>query len=133
MLTPLTAELAESAARQYVPGTPALVGIERFARYQPRRGRARPAFVAHFAGPGDPEVAIDAESGAVLEESDRTRRVHFLVMRLHQLSFLGFKKELTIIPGALLLFLIATGYVVWPWWRRRRASRTGPLRPSTRD
>ena len=118
-LSPLSSALAEAAARQYVAGAPDLIRIEQVPRYQPRKGRARPAFIAQFAG--DREVVIDAESGAVLEESDPTRRFHFWVMRLHQLSFLGFKKELTIIPGALLVFLIVTGYVLVPWWRRRRA------------
>jgi uncharacterized iron-regulated membrane protein len=122
-LTPLTRALAEVAARQYAGGGPAIAAIVYSPRYQPRKGAERPAFEVAFRGNDQLEVVIDAESGGVLEESDRARRFHFLVMRLHQLTFFGFKKELTIVPGAILLVLLGTGVALAPWWRRRARAR----------
>ena len=72
-----------------------------------------------FAAPGNPEIYIDRNSATIVEESDDARAFHLWVMKLHQLQFLGTKKELTLIPGAALLFLLVTGSTIW--LRRRRA------------
>lgn len=124
LLSPLTEQRAVTIARQYVRGNPEVESVSLLPGFTPRTGgNGRPAYAVRFRREGSPEIILDRDSGRILEEADRARRFHFLVMRLHQLSFLGFKKTLTAIPGVSLVTMVATGLVLW--WVRR-TPRLGP-------
>lgn len=113
-LSPLTEANAVKIARQYVRGRPEVESVFLLDDFVPRTGtKGIPAYRVRFRQPGSPEIFIHRDSGQILEDQDRSRRFHFLIMKLHQLNFFAFRKTLTIIPGLSLLAMIATGVVVW--------------------
>ncbi len=121
VVSPLGEEAAIKIAAQYVVGNPPLKKAEALTGYKHRNGKKfKAAYKVAFAAPGNPEIFIDRNSGLILEESDNARSFHFWVMKLHQLQFFGTKKELTIIPGLALIFLVITGTIMWI--RRYRAA-----------
>lgn len=119
-LNPLDEKMAVAVAAEYVAGKPHRQEAVALENYRHRSGKVVPSvYRVAFAAPGNPEIYIDRNSATIVEESDDARAFHLWVMKLHQLQFLGTKKELTLIPGAALLLLIATGWTIW--LRRRRA------------
>lgn len=121
VLSPVSENLATEFAAQYVAGAPPVKETEALDEYKHRSGKKiKSVYRVAFTAPGNPEIFIDRNSGLIVEESDRSRAFHFWVMKLHQLQFFGVKKELTIIPGLALIFLIITGTVMWV--RRYRAA-----------
>lgn len=113
-LSPLSAELAAAVAAEYVAGNPLVKQVTPLDEYRHRSGKKlRTLYRVAFAAPGNPEIYIDRNSAAIVEESDESRAFHFWVMKLHQLQFFGTKKELTLIPGLALLLLVATGLTIW--------------------
>jgi uncharacterized iron-regulated membrane protein len=114
VVTPVPEKLAVELARQYVAGSPAVKKAEAFTDYQHRNGKKfASVYVVAFAVPGNPEILIDRNSGTILDELDGSRAFHYWITKLHQLQFFGTKKELTIIPGLALIFLIITGVIIW--------------------
>lgn len=120
-ISPLSKETALRFARQYVPGNPPVEAASLREAWIPRKKTTgRPAWYFRFGDAGATEIFIDPGTGEILEDQDRIRRFHFLIMKLHQLNFFGFKKVLTIIPGLPLLVAIVTGVIMWvtPKWRK---------------
>lgn len=123
--SPLTPELATQIARQYVHGEPPLKAVTLLDQFKHRSGKIHESvYQVQFQAEKNPELFISAQSGQLIEDQDDSRRIHFWVMRLHQLNFFGFKKTLTIIPGTALLMLTFSGL----WLSRRRKARS--LRPT---
>lgn len=121
-LSPLDEQMAAAVAAEYVVGNPTLKDATVIDHYRHRSGKVvASVYRVQFNAPGNPEIFIDRNSAAIVEESDDARAFHFWVMKLHQLQFFGTKKELTLIPGLALLILVCTGMVIW--WRRYRALR----------
>lgn len=123
VLSPLSEPLAAQAARQYVPDAFTLEGVDMLDVFRSRDGITHgPTAVARFAEGGGTEIFIDRMTGHLIEDQDRMRRFHFWIMRLHKLSFLGFKKELTIIPGLSILTMLLSGLLIFRRIRARRVS-----------
>jgi uncharacterized iron-regulated membrane protein len=78
------------------------------------------AFRIRFQDAGKTEIFLDPQTGHILEDGDRIRRLHFLVMQLHQLNFFGFRKVLTIVSALPLLLMIITGTYLLIGFRIRR-------------
>jgi len=127
VLSPLTPEFAEQIAREYVKGKPPLESVILLDQFTHRSGNSyNSVYRVRFHTQRNQEVFISANSGKILEEQDDVRRFHFWVMRLHQLNFFGFKKTLTIIPGAALLLLLGSGVML----SRRKRSKARPHKKS---
>lgn len=119
-LSPLSHEMAAAVAAEYVAGNPPIKNNAVMDHFRHRSGKViQSVYRVAFTAPGNPEIFIDRNSAAIVEESDDARAFHFWVMKLHQLQFFGTKKELTLIPGLALLLLVATGFIIW--FRRWRA------------
>ncbi|MBX3120875.1 MAG: hypothetical protein KF784_17595, partial [Fimbriimonadaceae bacterium] len=74
------------------------------------------------------EIVLDRQTGEILEDEGRWRRVHFAVMQLHQLNFFGFEKTLLNIPGVPILLMSLSGGALWLLHRARvRRSRAAML------
>lgn len=128
-LSPISLDLAPVIARQYVgpENTPTDVTIE---RYIPRKkSAAQEAVRVNFEGPAHASIILDRHTGEILEDESQWRRVHFLIMQLHQLNFFGFNKTLLNIPGIPILFMGLTG--LWLWYvqatRKRHARKKKAL------
>ena len=122
VLSPLTPELAEQAARQYISGAPPLRKAALLDEFHHRSGKVYEAvYRVSFDTEDDRAILLDAHSGKILEEETNWRRFHFQIMRLHQLNFFGFHKTLTIIPGTALLVLLGSG--LWIGLRRKFRAR----------
>lgn len=121
-LSPLTEQMAAAVAAEYVVGNPPVKDAAVVENYRHRSGKIVPSvYRIAFVAPGNPEIFIDRNSAAIVEESDDSRAFHFWVMKLHQLQFFGTKKELTLLPGLALIVLVITGGMIW--WRRFSALR----------
>ncbi len=113
-LNPLGEQMAAAVAAEYVVGNPPLKEATLIENYHHRSGKLVPSvYRVEFMASGNPKIYIDRNSAAVVEESDDSRAFHFWVMKLHQLQFFGFKKELAAIPGISLIVLVATGLAMW--------------------
>jgi uncharacterized membrane protein YkoI len=128
-LSPITQELASAIAAQYVLSPAAITGVE-MERYTPRKKkRAYDAVRVRFDDAGATEIVLDRQTGEILEDEGRWRKVHFAVMQLHQLNFLGFEKTLLNIPGVPLLFMGFSGLALWVFQRSRaRRAKTAAFR-----
>lgn len=121
-LSPLSEALVARIAGEYVTGNPSLIGVKHLQTYRHRSGKLfHDVAEVSFNAPENPHICIDRHSAAIVEEYDDSRALHFAVMRLHQLQFFGFKKELTLIPGLAVIFLTMTG--LWIYARRYRKNR----------
>ncbi|MBS0617885.1 MAG: PepSY domain-containing protein [Spirochaetes bacterium] len=119
MISPLADAAAAAIAAEYVVGNPPVQKITQLANYRHSNGKVYPyVAVVVFAGRGLPEIIIDRQTAAIIDEVDGARRFHTWVRKLHQLQFFGTKKELTIIPGLALIFLTLSGL----WILKRRWS-----------
>lgn len=119
-LSPLAEQIAAAVAAEYVVGNPTIKDAAIVDHYRHRSGKiVASVYRVRFSAPGNPEIFIDRNSAAIVEESDDARAFHFWVMKLHQLQFFGTKKELTLLPGLALVILVITGLLIW--WRRFRA------------
>ena len=128
VLSPLTDTLAARIAQQYVRTPADITRVTREA-YTPRKKHTPvDAIRVAFDDPDDTQIVLDAASGEIVEDEGRRRRLHFFVMQLHQLNFLGFEKTLLNIPGIPLMLVALSGIVVWwvQWRRRRRAEKPVP-------
>jgi uncharacterized membrane protein YkoI len=127
-LSPISPDLAPVIAQQYVraPATVTAVEIE---RYTPRKKkRAQDAVRVRFDDADATEIVLDRQTGDILEDESRWRRVHFAVMQLHQLNFFGFEKTLLNIPGVPILLMSLSGCALWLLHRARiRRSRRAAL------
>ena len=124
IISPLTPEFASRFAAQYVHGTPGVESVKLLDTYKHRKGKSYDSvYLVRFQQEKSPEILLSAHSGEIIEDQDDVRSFHFWVMRLHQLNFFGFKKTLTIIPGAALLMLTISGIVIS---RRRKARSVKP-------
>lgn len=127
VLSPLSPGTATRVAAQYVRGEPPVVSADWLESYVHRSGKTHPSvYRVRFDTPARTEIFVSALTGALIEESDDARAFHFWVMRLHQLNFFGFKKTLTIIPGSVILLLLASGLIL----SRRAKSRSAKARTS---
>ena len=118
-LSPITRELAPAVAAQYVRPPAAVTGVE-VERYTPRKKkRAYDAVRVRFDDAGATEIVLDRQTGEILEDEGRWRKVHFAVMQLHQLNFFGFEKTLLNIPGVPLLLMGFSGLALWGFQRAR--------------
>ena len=118
-LSPITRELAPAVAAQYVRPPAAVMGVE-VERYTPRKKkRAYDAVRVRFDDAGATEIVLDRQTGEILEDEGRWRKVHFAVMQLHQLNFFGFEKTLLNIPGVPLLLMGFSGLALWGFQRAR--------------
>ena len=127
-LSPISAELAPVIAQQYVR-TPATVMAVEMERYTPRKKkRAQDAVRVRFDDANATEIVLDRQTGDILEDESRWRRVHFAVMQLHQLNFFGFEKTLLNIPGVPIVLMSLSGGALWLLHRARvRRSRAATL------
>lgn len=118
-LSPITQVLAPAIAAQYVRAPATVMGVE-VERYTPRKKkRAYDAVRVRFDDPGATEIVLDRQTGEILEDEGRWRKMHFAVMQLHQLNFFGFEKTLLNIPGVPLLLMGFSGLALWGFQRAR--------------
>jgi uncharacterized iron-regulated membrane protein len=118
-LSPISTELAPVIAAQYVRPPAAPNGVE-IERYQPRKKkRSYDAVRVHFEDANNTEIILDRQTGEILEDEGRWRKLHFVVMQLHQLNFFGFDKTLLNVPGLPLLLMGLSGVSLWALHRRR--------------
>ncbi|MCS6297575.1 MAG: PepSY domain-containing protein [Nitrospira sp.] len=118
-LSPISVDLAPVIAQQYVR-TPASVTAVEIERYTPRKKkRAQDAVRVRFDDADATEIVLDRQTGDILEDEGRWRRVHFAVMQLHQLNFFGFEKTLLNIPGVPILLMSLSGCLLWIFHRAR--------------
>jgi uncharacterized iron-regulated membrane protein len=118
-LSPITEELAPAIAMQYVRPPAAVTGVE-MERYTPRKKkRAYDAVRVRFDDADATEIVLDRQTGEILEDEGRWRKVHFAVMQLHQLNFFGFEKTLLNIPGVPILLMSLSGLLLWGFHRAR--------------
>jgi len=118
-LSPISPDLAPVIARQYVRTPAAVTGVE-LERYTPRKKkRAQDAVRVRFDDADATEIVLDRQTGEILEDEGRWRRVHFAVMQLHQLNFFGFEKTLLNIPGVPILLMSLSGCLLWLFHRAR--------------
>ncbi|ULA69976.1 MAG: membrane protein of unknown function [Nitrospira sp.] len=124
-LSPISPELAPVIARQYVRTPATVTGVE-MERFTPRKKkRAQDAVRVRFDDADATEIVLDRQTGEILEDEGRWRRVHFAVMQLHQLNFFGFEKTLLNIPGVPILLMSFSGCLLWILHRARmRRSRS---------
>lgn len=116
-------------------GVAAVTQVKRES-YTPRKKHAAvDAIRVTFDDPDGTEIILDRSTGDMLEDEGRRRRLHFLVMQLHQLNFFGFEKTLLNIPGVPLLLMGISGALLWflQWRRARRAGRVLQLRVASGD
>ena len=127
-LSPISSDLAPVIAQQYVR-TPATVTAVELERYTPRKKkRAQDAVRVRFNDADATEIVLDRQTGEILEDEGRWRRVHFVVMQLHQLNFFGFEKTLLNIPGVPIFLMSLSGGALWLLHRARvRRSRAAML------
>lgn len=96
-----------------------MLGVE-VERYKPRKKkRVYDAVRVRFDDAEATEIVLDRQTGEILEDEGRWRRVHFAVMQLHQLNFFGFEKTLLNIPGVPMLFMSLSGLLLWGFHRAR--------------
>lgn len=127
-LSPITQELALAIAAQYLRAPASVTGVE-VERYTPRKKKhAYDAVRVRFDDAGATEIVLDRQTGEILEDEGRWRRVHFAVMQLHQLNFFGFEKTLLNIPGVPLLLMGFSGLAVWGFHRARVRRAKAALR-----
>lgn len=134
-LSPISDDLASMIARQYVRGVASVTQVKQES-YTPRKKHAAvDAIRVTFDDPDGTEIILDRSTGEILEDEGRWRRLHFLVMQLHQLNFFGFEKTLLNIPGVPLLLMGMSGALLWflQWRRARRARRALQLRVASGD
>ncbi|MFQ5715823.1 MAG: PepSY domain-containing protein [Nitrospinales bacterium] len=125
-ISPLGSTDAVRFAKQYVAAASPVATAEFLEDWVPRKKTAgKPAWRVKFEDAGETEIFIDPYTGDILEDQDRIRKFHFFIMDLHQLNFFGFTKTLTIIPGALLFFMIVTGIALWFGPKRARETERG--------
>ena len=118
-LSPITEQLAPAIAMQYVRPPAAVTGVE-MERYTPRKKkRAYDAVRVRFDDADATEIVLDRQTGEILEDEGRWRKVHFAVMQLHQLNFFGFEKTLLNIPGVPILLMSLSGLLLWGFHRAR--------------
>lgn len=130
-LSPIPADLAPVIAQQYVRTPATVTGVE-LERYTPRKKkRAQDAVRVRFDDPDATEIVLDRQTGEILEDEGRWRRVHFAVMQLHQLNFFGFEKTLLNIPGVPILLMSLSGCLLWILHRARM--RRAQSVPAARD
>ncbi len=127
-LSPISPDLAPVIAQQYVRTPASVTGVE-LERYTPRKKkRAQDAVRVRFDNADATEIVLDRQTGEILEDEGRWRRVHFAVMQLHQLNFFGFEKTLLNIPGVPILLMSLSGGALWLLHRARvRRSRAATL------
>lgn len=119
-LSPISSDLAPAIAQQYVR-QPAMVMAVEIERYTPRKKkRAQDAVRVRFDDADATEIVLDRQTGEILEDEGRWRRVHFAVMQLHQLNFFGFEKTLLNIPGVPILLMSLSGCLLWIFHRARK-------------
>ena len=119
-LSPISSDLAPVIAQQYVRAPAAVTGVE-MERYTPRKKkRAQDAVRVRFDDADATEIVLDRQTGEILEDEGRWRRVHFAVMQLHQLNFFGFEKTLLNVPGVPILLMSLSGCLLWLFHRARR-------------
>ena len=125
-LSPISTEWARDIARQYVHES-ADVTIVVPEEYTPRKKHhAQDAIRVGFNDTDRTEIILDRQTGEILEDEGRWRKVHFFVMQLHQLNFFGFEKTLLNIPGIPLLLMGVTGLALWRIQAARKR-RTGQV------
>lgn len=123
-ISPISPDLAPTIAAQYVKAPAAVAGVE-VERYTPRKKkRAQDALRVRFDDANATEIVLDRQTGDILEDEGRWRRVHFAVMQLHQLNFFGFEKTLLNISGVPILLMSLSGLLLWGF-HRARARRAG--------
>jgi len=124
-LSPISSDLAPAIAQQYVRQPAMVTGVE-MERYTPRKKkRAQDAVRVRFDDADATEIVLDRQTGEILEDEGRWRRVHFAVMQLHQLNFFGFEKTLLNIPGVPILLMSLSGCLLWIFHRvRKRRSQS---------
>ncbi|GAB1722849.1 MAG: hypothetical protein GDA65_10300 [Nitrospira sp. CR1.1] len=129
-LSPISRELAPVIAQQYVRAPATVIGVD-IERYTPRKKkRAQDAVRVRFDNADATEIVLDRQTGDILEDEGRWRRVHFAVMQLHQLNFFGFEKTLLNIPGVPILLMSLSGGALWLFHRARaRRSRVAAFAP----
>jgi len=119
-LSPISMDLAEIIARQYVRAESTIADVT-VEHYTPRKkNTARGAVRVNFEGPDHATIILDRHTGKILEDESFWRRVHFLVMQLHQLNFFGFNKTLLNIPGIPIFLMALTGLWLWCVQARRK-------------
>ncbi len=119
LLSPISPELARNIARQYVRENAEITAVAT-EQYIPRKKhQAQAAVRVAFNDTNRTEIVLDRQTGEILEDEGRWRKVHFAVMQLHQLNFFGFEKTLLNIPGVPLLLMGFSGLVLWGFQRAR--------------
>jgi uncharacterized iron-regulated membrane protein len=113
VLSPLSKEHVQKFARQYVPQDAKLRSVEEIIDWVDRKGiKYSSVWSVKFEDEDLTEIVIDPNNGEIIEDSDKVRRFHFWVMKLHQFNFFGTHKVLSALSGIPLLILIFTGAIL---------------------
>jgi uncharacterized iron-regulated membrane protein len=122
-LSPISTELARVIAAQYVRPPAMTIGAE-VEQYRPRKKkRSYDAVRVRFDDDNKTEIILDRQTGEILEDEGRWRRLHFFVMQLHQLNFFGFDKTLLNVPALPLLLMGFSGMLLWAFHQARGVGR----------
>jgi uncharacterized membrane protein YkoI len=130
-LSPISTELALVIAAQYVrpPAIPIRAEVE---QYRPRKKkRSYDAVRVRFDDDNKTEIILDRQTGEILEDEGRWRRLHFFVMQLHQLNFFGFDKTLLNVPALPLLLMGLSGMLLWAFHQARGGRHKTAVAAST--
>lgn len=123
-ISPLSEENARLIGNQYLPAGTSFISAELISNWVDRKDlKFGSAWLLRAGDSAKTEIVLDANSGAILEDSDTIRRFHFWVMKLHQFKFLGTHKELTAVSGVPLLVLLLSGLILG--WKRWKAQSRG--------
>jgi uncharacterized iron-regulated membrane protein len=128
-LSPISTELARDIARQYVSDAADATTVSP-EQYTPRKKHhAQDAMRVRFNDHDRTDIIVDRQTGEILEDEGRWRKLHFFVMQVHQLNFFGFEKTLLNVPGIPLFMMAVTGLVLW----RMQSARKGRVRTTSQQ
>jgi uncharacterized iron-regulated membrane protein len=128
-LSPISTELARDIARQYVSDAADVTAVSP-EQYTPRKKHhAQDAMRVRFNDHDRTDIVVDRQTGEILEDEGRWRKLHFFVMQVHQLNFFGFEKTLLNVPGIPLFMMAVTGLVLW----RMQSARKGRARTTSQQ
>ncbi|MBA2251690.1 MAG: PepSY domain-containing protein [Nitrospirales bacterium] len=131
-LSPISEELARGIARQYVNEAADVTAVSTEQYTSRKKHHAQDAIRVGFNDPNRTEIILDRQTGEILEDEGRWRKLHFFVMQVHQLNFFGFEKTLLNVPGIPLLLMSLTGVVLWRIQAARK-DRTGRVHGKRAD
>lgn len=127
IVSPISKELAEEFAKQYVKDNKQIKTCELISNYMARKAKEpKPAFKITFDNPVHSEIYLDIETGDILEDYDDNRAFGIWVMRLHEYDFFNSKKGITTIVSIVMMLLAISGLWIYKM-RPKKAKRISSI------